>query len=114
MRRWLPSLTILLAVLIGGYGVFRQAHLAWGHQPDAPTMASAEAARHISQAVEAHADCPICQLIQGASSWLMPSPPPVCGLVPSPVVGLPASPVAAIKAGIVIRWSLARGPPSIG
>ena len=109
-------LAALTAVLLAVHGLLPQAHLAWGHAHETSAAAEPSHACHdgCGDAVAATADdaCQICAALLAAPPMGMPAlpapEPPAAAFdsIRSPSAG-------AHVAGVVIRWSLARGPPAV-
>jgi len=110
----LQSWATLVAVLLALYGVLPQVHLAWGHAHEftcTGSLGCAPGQQQLTPIEPQHLDCIICQAFLAAPSLQLPEPPPVVlvPLIPAYLVSLPGD--VASATGIVIRWSLARGPP---
>lgn len=108
------ALAAIVAVMLSLYGVLPQAHLAWGHEhavASAVHQDCGDERLHLTPTEPVRPDCPICQDFLAAPTLAMPSPPPAVVVPMRPVDRVAQLHHADAVAGVLIRWSLARGPP---
>jgi hypothetical protein len=108
------ALAAIVAVMVSLYGVIPQAHLAWGHEhalASAVHQACGDERLHLTPTEPVHPDCPLCQDFLAAPTLAMPSPLPAVMVPLRPVERVIQLQHANVVAGVLIRWSLARGPP---
>jgi hypothetical protein len=108
------ALAAIVAVMVSLYGVLPQVHLAWGHEhalASAIHQACGDERLHLTPTEPVHPDCPLCQDFLAAPTLAMPSPLPAVIVPLPPVERVAQLQHANVVAGVLIRWSLARGPP---